>query len=227
MDFLVKIEPAHDLTFFCFFFLPDAFLLSVRDIVSSETCLRPVLPVSFARLESLSVNSDKLEPSSRALVGELVPAKGSRPKNDHLLGVFVGLEFAEDPEMPWGRLASKGIELRRRGDKGSPLSTWRLGVLSSTAPAVLGRESFIVRELGEPIRIACSRSPIARFVETIDDILPETLWLGRTVIVLDVSVETKESGRGMNSSVSENPTRPRAAVFGDGLGVGVDWLCVS
>jgi hypothetical protein len=43
--------------------------------------------------------------------------------------------------------------------------------------------------------------------------LPEREWPGRTV--LDVSVETSDSGLGMYSSVSENPTLFRTA----GLGV--------
>lgn len=41
-----------------------------------------------------------------------------------------------------------------------------------------------------------------------DVILLETEWLGRTVdILLDVSEEIVDNGRGMNSKTSENPTR--------------------
>jgi hypothetical protein len=51
-----------------------------------------------------------------------------------------------------------------------------------------------------------------------DEMLPETECPGRAVIVLDVSLETSESGLGMNSSVSENPTRALGmALTGEGV----------
>jgi hypothetical protein len=37
----------------------------------------------------------------------------------------------------------------------------------------------------------------------------ETEWPGRTVVVLEASLDTSDRGRGMNSIVSENPTRVR------------------
>lgn len=42
--------------------------------------------------------------------------------------------------------------------------------------------------------------------------LPETEWLGLTVSVLEVSLEISDSGRGMNSTVSANPTRARVII---------------
>lgn len=42
-----------------------------------------------------------------------------------------------------------------------------------------------------------------------DEILPETACPGRAVMVLEVSLETNDKGRGMNSRVSEKPTRAR------------------
>lgn len=42
---------------------------------------------------------------------------------------------------------------------------------------------------------------------------------GRAVTVLDVSLDTRDNGRGMNSRVSEKPTRALAVVFA-GLGLG-------
>lgn len=42
---------------------------------------------------------------------------------------------------------------------------------------------------------------------------------GRAVTVLDVSLDTKDSGRGMNSRVSEKPTRALFVVLA-GLGLG-------
>jgi hypothetical protein len=35
----------------------------------------------------------------------------------------------------------------------------------------------------------------------------ETEWPGRIVVVLDASLDTKDKGRGINSTVSEKPTR--------------------
>lgn len=43
-----------------------------------------------------------------------------------------------------------------------------------------------------------------------DEMLPETECPGRAVTVLEVSLDTRDNGRGMNSKVSENPTLLRA-----------------
>jgi hypothetical protein len=56
----------------------------------------------------------------------------------------------------------------------------------------------------------------SRWVDTIEERLPETECPGRTVTVLDVSFETKDKGRGMNSRVSEKPTRVRGARLAEG-----------
>lgn len=48
----------------------------------------------------------------------------------------------------------------------------------------------------------------AVFVETMDDKLPETEW-PCLVMVLEDSLVANERGRGMNSNVSEKPTRAR------------------
>jgi hypothetical protein len=61
-----------------------------------------------------------------------------------------------------------------------------------------------------------------------DEMLPDTEWPGRTV--LDVSVETTDSGLGMYSKVSENPTLFRPAGFegcSTGTGTGVEPLTPS
>lgn len=50
--------------------------------------------------------------------------------------------------------------------------------------------------------------------EMTDEMLPEAECPGRAVTVLDVSLETRERGLGMNSSVSEKPTLARFADFG-------------
>ena len=45
-------------------------------------------------------------------------------------------------------------------------------------------------------------------IDTTEEILFESECPWRTVIVLEASLETKDNGRGINSTVSENPTRP-------------------
>jgi hypothetical protein len=74
------------------------------------------------------------------------------------------------------------------------------------APAVLGRESSNSR-VG--LRDRATGLPHPSVIDIIEVILSETECIGRAVIVLEVSVEIKESGRGINSKVSENPTRVR------------------
>lgn len=59
----------------------------------------------------------------------------------------------------------------------------------------------------------------------IEEMLPVREWLARIVDrLLDVSEEMVDSGRGINSIVSENPTRGRGKVFAwlssVGMGVG-------
>lgn len=54
--------------------------------------------------------------------------------------------------------------------------------------------------------------------DTILEMLPETECPGLAVAVLDVSLEISDSGRGINSTVSEKPTLERLADV-DGPGV--------
>jgi len=66
---------------------------------------------------------------------------------------------------------------------------------------------------------AGSRSAMVElFREMMEEMLPDTEWPGRAVIVLDVSLETSDKGLGMNSRVSEKPTLARNVVRGVGLG---------
>jgi hypothetical protein len=51
-------------------------------------------------------------------------------------------------------------------------------------------------------------------MEMTEDMLPEREWPGLAVTVLDVSVDTSDSGLGMYSRVSENPTLFRARALG-------------
>jgi hypothetical protein len=51
-------------------------------------------------------------------------------------------------------------------------------------------------------------------MEMTEEMLPEREWPGLAVTVLDVSVDTSDSGLGMYSRVSENPTLFRARALG-------------
>lgn len=79
-------------------------------------------------------------------------------------------------------------------------------MFSNTAPAVLGRLSLILAA-GPPNAkgVLKSRSPVVS--EMSEEMLPETECPGRAVAVLEASLETRESGLGIYSNVSENPTR--------------------
>jgi hypothetical protein len=137
------------------------------------------------------------------------------------LGTFVGLGEAEVDDSGSGKPVRIGMELRLRGDGMFSLRAIasKLGVRSRTAPAVLGRESLtLLCGTGDARTPGISRSAIVELDrEMMDEMLPDKEWLGRAVIVLEVSVETIESGRGMNSRVSENPTLARPAGFAEGL----------
>jgi hypothetical protein len=50
--------------------------------------------------------------------------------------------------------------------------------------------------------------------DTIEEMLPETECPGRAVATLDVSLDTIDKGRGMNSKVSEKPTRALGGLDG-------------
>lgn len=147
------------------------------------------------------------------LVGDPAVTKESNPKNVHLLGVFVGVDIAETGGFVCARSLRIKIELRLLGDTAPSVATLTLEVRSNTAPAVLGRELTFVRGIELPMMAAESRSRYVEFAtDTMDEMLPDTEWPGRTVLA--VSVETRDNGRGINSSVSENPTRARVAGFG-------------
>lgn len=69
--------------------------------------------------------------------------------------------------------------------------------------------------------------PLSDEIDISEETLPDPEWPGRAVTVLDVSFETSESGRGMNSKVSENPTLARMlglAIFKCSSGVALDEL---
>lgn len=107
-----------------------------------------------------------------------------------------------------------GIEFRLLGDNTlSSSSAARGGRLSRITPAVLGRDSVMSRVRLLSVACCCwgrSRSNGAGVdADTMEEMLPETECPGRAVMVLEVSLETRDNGRGINSTVSENPTLAR------------------
>lgn len=83
---------------------------------------------------------------------------------------------------------------------------------------MLGLESLLFSAGSTFARELGSLSATVELVSEItDEMLPETECPGRAVAVLDVSLDTRERGLGMNSRVSEKPTLFRA------IGLGVSW----
>jgi len=140
--------------------------------------------------------------------------KGSRPKKDQRFDALSGPGVSGSAEqmLDVGE-GSRVIELRRWGDCGLS-NIAGLNGRSRIAPAVLGRVSVGWREKVEEATEAASRSTMVDPVrDMMEEMLPESEWPGRAVTVLDVSLETKDRGRGINSRVSENPTLARFGSF--------------
>ena len=137
---------------------------------------------------------------------ELPMMKGSRPKNDHLFDVFVGLEsdglLGEDPSSE----SKCGVEFLLMTLVVIVGAASIFSDRSRIAPAVLGLELAV---LGDGVCAGAEASPsmlVDICAETIEEILPETECPGFAVMVLEVSLETSETGLGMYSILSENPT---------------------
>jgi hypothetical protein len=159
---------------------------------------------------ALEVDSSELALCGRVLVGEF-DANASKPKNDQRLDVFVGLGVGDVTGADTLAISmSAGIEFRRLGDV---VGVGSSKVRSRTAPAVLGRESFKSRVglRDNKAGLFLPFGSLGELREINDDILPVTEWPGVAVMVLEVSLETRESGLGMNSRVSEKPTRALGA----------------
>lgn len=158
--------------------------------------------------------SDEPALTGRGFVGE-ASLEDSCPKKMYFLVPF----GVEGPGLTAAAFAGKsnvrGVEFRRTGLVLLPESPVNAVLLPRTAPAVLGRESLDLMLGAGPVRRYCSwaKEPDA---DNTDEILPETECPGRIVIVLEVSLETSDNGRGINSTVSENPTRLR--IIGAGFG---------
>lgn len=166
--------------FFLLFFAAD-FGLGDASATGSDTAEsgRDMCSVEdTADLAALASSSgDEHELIGRVRVGELAPLHGSRPKNDHRLGVFTGLGSAGPVVVlaGSGSATRRGMEFRRLGI--APVGSPAIGPgRSSTAPAVLGLESPVLRDgLRDRGTDGISRSAVVDGVrEMIDDILPDT-----------------------------------------------------
>lgn len=149
-------------------------------------------------------------------MGELV-ANASNPKKDQRLDDLEGLGVGSPKTVGTAGISTRaGMELRRRGDDFACAGSGCLRACSSTAPAVLGRESSRslvgLRDKGAGLPLPVGSPGELREIN--EDMLPVTECPGFAVIVLEVSLETKDKGRGMNSKVSEKPTRALGTGFG-------------
>ena len=172
-EFRVRIEPAH--VFTLFFFFMDALrsgrfsttLFSRNPVDDSATC--------SVDEDADSASSDTVSLELTLPGRALAPMNGSKPKNVHLLGVFVGLGSPGLKAPGPGCAVSTGIEFLLRGDE-LVTSYWvMLCVRSSTAPAVLGRESCVAREELRARGDVGSLSAIVEFDSEISEVmLPET-----------------------------------------------------
>lgn len=128
-DFRERIEPAHVLTFFCFLLLfLEAGLRSVEASFEVSTVTSGWHPSGCADAAVLACESDDPALTGLGRVGELAPTKGSSPKNDHRLGVLVGLgvDGATALSEAGGSCMRCGIELRLRGEGSVESVPWML-----------------------------------------------------------------------------------------------------
>jgi hypothetical protein len=213
------MEPAHVFTFFCFLL---RFFVNGLSPASSTACLPSEPGTLLVEHDATGAavtfcDSAELTLTGRERVGEGA-TNGSSPKNDHFLLDFVGLGVAGAIAAlsPAGGMApKKGMDPLLLGD-GRGCSCSSVWVRSRIAPAVLGRDSFNFGVELKPTGEWSSRSGLV--TDITDDMLPESECPGRAVIVLEVSLDTKDNGRGINSKVSEKPTLFRAC----GLAMGSD-----
>jgi hypothetical protein len=192
------VQPLDFFLFFLFFLLAFAGTSSPMSTADSEPCSEE--PTETA----LGVELEELELDGRDLMGELDVVNESRPKKDQRLKVLEGLGVAGVASAASATFRRVGIELRRFGD--ALFSRFRgSAVRSRMAPAVLGLES-IMSFVGLLDKGAGLSRPLGDAADTIEEMLPESECPGRAVAMLDVSLDTMDKGRGMNSSLSEKPT---------------------
>lgn len=137
------------------------------------------------------------------LVGRLCAGESSWPKNVHFLDADFGVEGLVGGR--GARSASNGLERCLRG-----LGRSNVGDIgrepSNLAEAVLGRVStfFGLRRWSFEGGLEA---------DMIEDRLPETEWPPGRIVVPELSLETRERGRGINWISSENPTLARLEGF--------------
>ena len=196
-----NIEPAHDFTFFGFFFgffdiddLRDERCSTESKRISEfSTWLAAGAGTGICCL----VSFDEVALDGRDRLGEDSPEIFSCPKKPHFLTGNLGLVGVVGITS-----LSSGLELLRRGC--GPISG--VGefsrVPSNIGPALLGRASV-------PLSLGTRCS-----LDSGDEVPPETMEVRlpetecpRTVE--EPSLDTRDNGRGMISTLSENPTRAR------------------
>jgi hypothetical protein len=183
------MDPAHDLTFFCFF-LPvflDAEGCRVRGCsVDSMGGLGLV-----CRGDEGSAVIDRGSFDDPELVGRVWGVESSWPKKFHFLDADLGVEGVADVAGD-GRSVSNGLELCLRGLRQSVVEN-SSGLKSNRAAAVLGRVSVVLL-LGGGL---CCFSLGGLGAER-EEKLPVAECPALTVVP-DDSLDTMESGRGMTS----------------------------
>ena len=210
LDFRDKIEPAHDFTFFCFFFLLG--FLDIDDL-REEGCSIEVMGASGVISSVVGAGAgagaaclgslDEATLDGRDRFGEESPELPSCPKKPHFRVGNLGLVGVVGiPSF------NNGLELLRRG----------LGRLSgvgefSRVPSNLGPALFGRASMPLSLEARCSLDSGDEVPpDTIDVRLPET-ECPRIVAIEEPSLETRDNGRGMISTLSENPTRARFSWF--------------
>ena len=202
-DLRDKIEPAHDFTFFCFFLLLG--FLDIDDL-RDEGCSIEVMRTSgvttwhVADVGADSFGSlDETALDGRDRLGDDSPDAVSWPKNPHFLAGNLGLVGVVGIAS-----LSSGLELLRRGlGRFSGVGDFSR-VPSNLGPALLGRASIPLS-----LDARCSLDNGEEVPpETMDVRLPDT-ECPRIVAVEELSLDTRDNGRGIISTLSENPTRAR------------------
>lgn len=202
-DLRDKIEPAHDFTFFCFFFVLG--FLDIDDLREEGCSIEVIrtLGVTTSLVASTGAGClgslDEAALDGRDRFGEDSPELVSWPKKPHFLAGNLGLVGVVGIAS-----FSKGLELLRRGlSRFSGVGDFSR-VPSNLGPALLGRASIPLS-----LDARCSLDNGEEVPpDTIDVRLPET-ECPRIVAVEELSLETRDNGRGMISTLSENPTRAR------------------
>lgn len=204
-DFRDNIEPAHDFTFFCFF-LELGFLdiddlrdegCSVESMGTSGLASGLVAGAAAAAGVGFLVSFDEAELDGRDRLGDDSPDVVSWPKKPHFLAGNLGLVGVATASL------SSGLELLRRGFGRFSGVGEVSRVPSNLGPALLGLSIPLSLDARCSLESGEEVPP-----DTMDVRLPET-ECPRIVTVEELSLDTRDNGRGIISTLSENPTRAR------------------